>query len=95
MERYIDVTKADVSLIDTYFFNEITAGDVQAWLDKQPTADVQEVKHGKWVRGRGRRRACSCCETDNPYKRNYKAGYSNIWYSPFCPNCGAKMDGKE
>ena len=58
-------------------------------LEDAPTADVVEVRHGKWVR----RDAilfdnevvwykCSECNTTWGVRNNY------------CPNCGAKMDGK-
>jgi len=50
-----------------------------------PTADVQEVKHGKWETSKGERYSgrCSCCNC-----------YSTDDYK-YCPNCGAKMDLKE
>ncbi len=60
-------------------------------IDDLPTADVAEVKHGEWkivdsdlgwVDGK-----CSAC------------GYTDCFYESgfykFCPECGAKMDGKE
>ena len=57
-------------------------------IQKMPTADVVELKHGRW-----RRRAkygevyCSECGTLERYTDgNFKSRY--------CPNCGAKMDGK-
>ena len=44
--------------------------------------DVQEVKHGKWV-NRHNKTACNLC------------GEVNFLMPNYCPNCGAKMDGKE
>lgn len=53
--------------------------------EQQPTADVEEVRHGKWIvhkiGGKVWKRQCSVC----------KAYYRGI--SPFCKECGAKMDG--
>ncbi|MGN0504370.1 MAG: hypothetical protein ACI4HJ_04910 [Ruminococcus sp.] len=47
-----------------------------------PTADVQEVKHGKWNKnGYGR----GCSECDYTY-------FSNGGLLNYCPHCGAKMD---
>ena len=54
------------------------------WLYDQPTADVAEVKRGKWIK-RNNERKCSCC------KFIY---YSNNDCWNYCPNCGAKMNGE-
>ena len=57
-----------------------------------PAADVVEVRHGKWIDNGERDRngvpkpfaiSCSVCGSS--------AG--NSWMR-YCPNCGAKMDGK-
>ena len=59
-----------------------------------PTADVVEVKHGEW-------HLLYNCANDGVYcsvchKKVYKTDYANQKIkSPFCPNCGAKMDKKE
>ena len=54
-----------------------------------PTADVVEVKHGRWINRRfgSADVICSECRTlETNRDSNYK--------SRFCPNCGAKMDGE-
>ena len=53
-------------------------------IRKIPTADVVEVKHGKWLKVQelSPRYVCTCC--------NHL--YNNMGYK-YCPNCGAKMDG--
>lgn len=60
----------------------------------QPTADVVEVKHGEWhllYNCANEGVYCSVCN-----KKVYKTYYANQKIkSPFCPNCGAKMDLKE
>lgn len=51
-------------------------------IKNQPTADVQEVRHGKWKKSKNERK-CSLC------------GYfyfTNTKSLNYCPNCGAKMD---
>ena len=48
-------------------------------VDEQPTADVVEVRHGRWVDS-SNGWMCSECEQDNTYAK------------PWCPNCGARMD---
>lgn len=68
----------------------------EAGYAKQPTADVQEVRHGRWIAypsitiSKRKRRIqsityqCSCCGKSNGRAK-----------SPYCPNCGSKMCGDE
>ena len=67
-------------------------------IGKQPTADVVEVRHGEWekdpiaIRDDGEiyDYRCSACTA-----RAHKGEYGNYDYiTDYCPNCGAKMDGK-
>ena len=59
-------------------------------VENFPAADVEEVKHGKWIEyPRAHYFKCSECKETVPYKkavlirgkRKYK----------YCPHCGAKM----
>lgn len=59
-------------------------------VDAIPAADVAPVVHGEWVTIDGISR-CSECE----YIPAYDSAIDDLFYSPFCPNCGAKMDGEE
>lgn len=54
-------------------------------LEKQPTVDAVEVKHGKWIDEpiKGVRYHCSVCSGRFDY----------MW--KYCPNCGASMDGEK
>lgn len=63
-----------------------------------PSADVQEVKHGKWVdikipanysnEVQYQSAKCSVC------KRYHTTPYLYMYYEHnYCPNCGARMDG--
>lgn len=52
-------------------------------IDEQPTADVQEVKHGHWERTKdGAARCTACGRKMNPYLYGYL----------HCAMCGAIMD---
>lgn len=55
-------------------------------IENEPAADVQEVKHGKWLPYKFGLEvvACSICGAV------YEGGDS----FRFCPKCGAKMDEK-
>lgn len=56
-------------------------------LESMPAADVQEVRHGRWIKGKimGLFK-CSACHNTFDY---WVTGYNH------CPNCGARMDGGE
>ena len=59
-----------------------------------PSADVAPVRHGRWmplVDCSNEGIYCSAC-----HKKVYRAEYSNTMkmHSPYCPNCGARMDGE-
>ena len=63
---------------------------IEAGYAKQPTADVQEVRHGHWIPEKDIERfgiwdtfICSkCC-------------YRTLTECNYCANCGAKMDEEE
>ena len=90
MPRYIDVSLyEDCRIVCNSEDKGVPVKDI-------PTADVQEVRHGKWIGYPSitiskRRRTvqsiiykCSCCGKSNGRAK-----------SPYCKNCGALMDGKE
>lgn len=92
MARYIDADELHIKMEDLYehhiemknFSADGAVADCLDLLDKQPTADVVEVKHGEWERkiknGRPRGLKCSLCGRNIHFHENY------------CPECGAKMD---
>ena len=59
-------------------------------VKSQPTADVQEVRHGNWeqcfedCRKQIEGDKCSVC--------NFEHYGTSIRHYHYCPNCGAKMD---
>lgn len=60
-------------------------GDTVAWnicadIKAIPAADVAPVVHGRWIKG-----------PSNPYCSECFVECRDE--TPFCPNCGAKMDG--
>ena len=53
-------------------------------LSAAPAVDAVEVVHGRWQSGY----VCSVCEHD-------LSSWADAYYeTPYCPNCGAKMDGE-
>lgn len=85
MAKYIDADKLKNNLLQSGAICDFGL----FLIEKQPAVDVQKVKHGEW-----RQEYCSgreinegfvssCCDMWNERKTDY------------CPNCGAKMDGKD
>lgn len=71
-------------------------------LNEAPTADVVEVKHGEWrdrydEKYANRLYECSLCGEVAPDGTVYdelERPLRQQILSPYCPNCGAKMDGE-
>lgn len=63
---------------------------VEMAMDRHPSADVVPVRHGRWEM-RGGKRYCTSCGERACVTRDSE----DFWYTigtPYCPNCGAKMD---
>lgn len=58
--------------------------------DSIPAADVVPVRHGRWI-VEDFTELVKCSECDNDAPLDTTGG--GQWRSPFCPLCGAKMDG--
>ena len=77
------------------FANEQLTPLIESLIKKQPTADVVEVRHGKWLTWEEQ------FPDRKPTKKNNLGVFCNNCHShadnmtDFCPNCGARMDGKE
>lgn len=72
-------------------FDESPIEETTAWMlgrrivKNFPTANVEEVRHGRWIED-GDVQICSECGEEHEWA-DYRA--------PYCDICGAKMDGKE
>lgn len=67
-------------------------------VDLIPTADVAEVRHGKWIMRGGKFRCSECDGKALMQDVGGTGGFSHEFEqvkSDFCPHCGAKMDGKD
>ena len=86
MAEYIDKAKVLEKAVEIkgYSSKMISAWDVA----HIPSANVAEVKHGKWIRRNADDEAVSQCSV-------CKYPVSTFWSeSTYCPHCGAKMDGE-
>lgn len=75
--------------------------DVANWQEKcineAPTVDAEPVRHGKWLFSDYDYFTCSTCGgqyfTGADSTKDAKAMLENNAYYPYCPHCGARMDG--
>ena len=69
-------------------------------FDDLPAADVQEVRHGKWVECDYKKLEHGFIETfpnEGVCCSNCRTAFRkrDLWVKNYCPNCGARMDGEE
>lgn len=110
MSRYIDADELKKVFRDTEDaeYAQWTLAGVIGEIDNIEAADVQEVRHGRWILGGEEgwpKWTCSVCGGDG--RGDYTIcpwcgakmdevtdGEWNGRETPYCPNCGAKMEAK-
>ena len=99
MPRYIDAEAL------SNFANNQVGGITANHIMRFPTADVEPVRHGRWIRGKNKSAFpakppaiwyCSCCgemirynDSTGTYQKKKKKVNE---VNPRCRRCGAKMD---
>lgn len=94
MSEYIDKHEAYTLLKDleaAYIYPPVREayGTAARHIDQIKPADVQPVKHGRWIEVSPKHSRCSVCDTTCLI-----AVYPISKGANYCPNCGAKMDLK-
>lgn len=78
----------------------LTKSCVRMTIQHMPSVDAVPVVHGRWKAVTEDmvtyKRICSCCGKEAPYDMRDEDPLSEGYYMlyPYCPLCGAKMDGK-
>lgn len=94
MPRYID---ADALIDDIRKHSESYFADdfAHEWVDKQPSADVQPLRHGRWetVEGWDGDELYRCSECGDEFVLIEGTPNDNNYW--FCPHCGADMRGEQ
>lgn len=68
----------------------LTPDEFAEYLDEFPAADVVSVVHGRWERDADGDWYCTNCDE---VVAICESGRERTYRKPYCPNCGAKMDG--
>lgn len=67
--------------------------DVASAINNLPSADVEPVRHGRWIFSPDNAEGtCTWC-SGKIYGRPYQNTYVIVPYK-YCPHCGARMDGE-
>ena len=94
MARYIDADILIDKLEEIQFDAPVMTPVMKIYnvielVEDQPTADVVEVRHGRWTLHKDGSGTCSEC----------KKTQKNVWdcdrWQNYCGHCGARMDGDE
>jgi hypothetical protein len=84
----VDYIKREDALeqFDYYDLGEYLTTQIRDMLMDIPSADVAPVRHGHWKQDKGGKVSanCSICDSWMPFRM-----------LPYCPYCGARMDGEE
>lgn len=96
MARYIDADEFEKAYNAMLEFSKKFCGlikpNILDLLNQAPTADVQEVKHGKWLKPSNSpidNRQWICSECKGLIETAYHCEHC---YYNYCANCGARMD---
>lgn len=90
--RYLDIDKTIKAFEKQHgetstLLNCYDADWIVSFLEAQPTADVQEVRRGRWNTINSKVAQCSVCGVSRDIRT--QVGWN------FCPVCGAKMGEEE
>ena len=105
MSEYIDKNEAvGEGYLQDWYIESVVGGAEPVWTEAHieelandffvipkdtPAADVVPLVHGEWITIDGISRCSEC-----GYIPAYDSAIDDLFYSPYCPSCGAKM-GKE
>ena len=96
--RFIDADAAKKDADErgtTFFLDSADVDEMKRFLDDQPTADVEEVRRGKWIEEQAQHVVyrLKCRAAWVKYTCPFCGKKNGRYKSNYCSNCGAKMDG--
>ena len=99
MAEYVDRDIAIAKMTDSFVdlpdgIGHYLQGRCKGVLLFEPAADVVEVKHGKWYRHDKKIHGDTCYHCSE-CERMPLTDCGTVWeLTPYCPFCGAKMEGE-
>ena len=98
MPKYIDADKVLDTMRSVMDMQELYLPThfIDLVIDGMQSEDVEPVRHGRWVcvEAEPEKVWCDYCKTDYRSSDLLNIGADDEKVN-FCPNCGAKMDGRE
>lgn len=69
-------------------------------IEEEPTIEAEPVRHGEWISFDDVLSfsiviACSVCGSSSEIPKRLLFDNLSVEFNNYCPNCGAKMDGKK
>lgn len=92
--RLIDADALLKRMQNDPLFDLVERYGVSGVINAEPTVEAEPVRHGKWFIGTVPYFVCSECKNRTPLRWDERCGYVLDYRSPYCPNCGAKMDAE-
>lgn len=72
--------------------------DMRTKLEKLPAVEAVPVRHGRWIKMTGMMppeyHGHYCCSECGWHLKGLRNSWTREEEMPYCPNCGAKMDGE-
>ena len=85
MAEYIELDALLEKIEGATGIGSMASGLLRRLVERVPTADVVEVLHGEWL---------ICADGYYPYCSRCGKEPKNGELTNYCPDCGARMDGK-
>lgn len=94
MTEYIEREAAlrEIERRETFMVGDkyISVDSMKTFIKNRPAADVAPVVHGRWERDADGDWYCTNCDE---VVAICESGRERTYRKPYCPNCGAMMDG--
>lgn len=95
MSRYVDIEPYEEYVLQRHYRNSMGECIETVPLCGLPIADVQEVRHGRWIKKYRGNFVCSICGAWFRTTDEYGNIIDGEMRAKYCEECGEKMDEVE